>query len=133
MSIRGGRMGAADDDRDAKATGYVTRGAQSIRAIGQGHIHKRQIWAMSLGNIHRFLCGPGDATNFVAELLHRKGKAQDDELIIFRNEKSQIARHSVTPHPCSTALRFSINPDAARLCLTNNVRFACRFAIVIPV
>jgi hypothetical protein len=88
MRIRSGRVGAADDHWDAETTGNFTGGVQSIRAIGQCHIHKRQVWAMPLGHIHRFCRSPGDATYFVAEMLHHKGKAQDDELIIFRNEKS---------------------------------------------
>jgi hypothetical protein len=126
-------MGAADYDRDAKTTGYVTRGTQSIRAVGQCHVHKCQIGAISFGNIHSFCCSPGDATHFVAELLHHKGKAKDDEFIIFRNEKSQFTRHSLTPRPCFTVSRFSVHPDAARQSFTNNVRSACHFAIVIPV
>ena len=73
----------------------ISRAArQAIRAVGQCHIHKRQIGAMSFRKIHRFCRSPGDAAHIVAELLDHKGKAQDDELIIFRNEKSQVTRHS---------------------------------------
>ena len=52
----------------------------------------------------------------VAKLLHHKGKAQDDELIIFSNEKSHFTRHSLTPHPRFDGIaRFIDSVDAARL------------------
>jgi hypothetical protein len=89
---------------------------------------------MPLSKIHRFRGGASTAAYFIAELLDYQGKAQDDKLIIFGNEKSQIIRHALIPHLASMVLRNNINFDAtARLCFNNNVWSGCDFAIDIPV